>query len=139
MKRFEKLASDFSKKYKQWDYIIISSESYIAGYKQALLDANLVIKNQDGLLTQLHSFVGQEEVEVEFKDGSHQLTHDSITKAYNRPEETIKQSGPPPGFSWQNDVLKAPMGDFRDFIPQSVKYLKIIESTTLSNDFLKEV
>jgi len=61
MKAFEKLAIDYSSRFKPWDFQCIAKDAYLSGYRRTLSDAYNVV---------------QEGVEVEFKDGTHQLTDD---------------------------------------------------------------
>jgi len=65
MKKYEFHALNNSKKYKNWDLICVSKDSYLEGYRQALADYGIEMSN--------------ETVEVEFKNGSHQLTRDTLT------------------------------------------------------------
>ena len=67
MKLYEKMAIETGKRYKQWDYIIPAKESYL----QAVQDV-LDLMNDDTPVGVLKSYLN-EEVEVEFKDGDHQL------------------------------------------------------------------
>lgn len=67
MKLYEKMAIETGKRYKQWDYIIPAKESYL----QAVQDV-LDLMNDDTPVGVLKSYMS-EEVEVEFKDGEHQL------------------------------------------------------------------
>lgn len=82
MKRFEKLALDFAKKYVSWELQCVSKDSYMAGYKQARLDIEATGDYTDyNGSTEWTDYpynfdTGEQEVEVEFKDGSHQLIDD---------------------------------------------------------------
>lgn len=61
MTRIEKAAIDYASRYKQWDQFIIAKDAFISG------------NNVRVLYTSEHL---SELVEVEFPDGSHQLTMD---------------------------------------------------------------
>lgn len=60
MRLYEKKAVDNGRKFKYWEAIVSNKESYLQGYREALED----IKN---------GIDGSELVEVEFKDGEHQI------------------------------------------------------------------
>jgi hypothetical protein len=66
-KRLEHLAVEHSKRFtKAWDYFMISTSAYMAGYKQA----------QDDIL----NFTGEELTEVDVVDGEHQLAISTFEK-----------------------------------------------------------
>lgn len=68
----EKMAIETANKYKQWDYIIPAKESYLQAIQDVLefINGNSAISrdSQNVILDKYN-----ETVEVEFKDGSHQL------------------------------------------------------------------
>lgn len=91
MKAYEKKCIDYTARYKQWEVICSAKDCFLEGYRLALKDcedhyfANVVdsYPTTGGDIMDEYftlSNVGQELVEVEFPDGSHQLTRDSITK-----------------------------------------------------------
>ena len=92
MKRYEKLAVDYAKslfpKHSQWDSYIIAKEGYLEGFKMGILlasdiprflaEALITFKGnptiKDLIKLRLHiKKLTKDEVEVEFKDGQHQL------------------------------------------------------------------
>ena len=58
MKMYEKLAMDFAKQYKNWELQCLAKDVYLAAYRQGIKDGDINLTK---------------EVEVEFKDGEHQL------------------------------------------------------------------
>lgn len=68
MKRYEKAAIDYAKQFKNWDHKCIAKDAYIsafvAGYTSAT-QATISGEFTDDF----------EDVEVELKDGAHQLTN----------------------------------------------------------------
>jgi hypothetical protein len=73
MKRFEKLANDYCQKFKKsWDSHCIASDAYISGYNQAISDCESEMERSSDYLSSL-GHVGEEPVEVEFKDGDHMI------------------------------------------------------------------
>jgi hypothetical protein len=68
MKRYEKLAGDHAKKFaKAWDYYCVATGAYLEAYKQAKEDI-------------LNGLNGEEEVEVQYLDGEHQLSAATFKK-----------------------------------------------------------
>lgn len=65
MKRYEHLAVLHAKQYKNWDYQIIAKSAYLAGVKECDDQADYY----------------NELIEVEFKDGEHQLIDDIKIKS----------------------------------------------------------
>lgn len=87
MRNYEKQAVDNAKQYKEWDNQIIAKDSYLNGYRNALLDVsenyynNIVgfdpVTTYDIISDSFNILdIGSEDVEVEFKDGQHQLVDD---------------------------------------------------------------
>lgn len=72
MKEYEKQAIDYSHQFKSWELQCVAKDTYLAAYRRALQDALLY---GDGQVNYNH-LVGQAPVEVEFKNGDHQLTDD---------------------------------------------------------------
>jgi hypothetical protein len=70
MKKYCKYALDYAcskfPKKGQWAENIIAKDAYLAGYKMAMQEAEATVDYK------VH-FNGLEDVEVEFKDGEHQL------------------------------------------------------------------
>lgn len=64
----EKMCIENAQKYKSWDYIIPAQDSYL----QAIRDVIELVNRPDATIGDLWNLLN-EEVEVEFKDGSHQL------------------------------------------------------------------
>lgn len=62
MRKYEKKAVDEGRRFKYWQDVVNVKESYLKGYREALEDI------QNGI-------DGTELVEVEFKDGDHQISH----------------------------------------------------------------
>ena len=71
MKLIESRAVEYAKKFaKSWEFFLISSDSYMDGYRQALKDNTI-------------QEVGSNEVVMEFKEGEHQLTPATFEKWKN--------------------------------------------------------
>jgi hypothetical protein len=88
MKRYEKLAGEHAKMFaKAWDYFCVATGAYLAGYRRAKDDAKHIVINQAGVshwteedTLELIESTANEEIEVEFKDGEHQLSCASFQK-----------------------------------------------------------
>ena len=57
---------------KSWENYCIGKDQYLKGYKQAVADLTELLAHDNNALTALYH-VGQQAVEMEFKDGSHQI------------------------------------------------------------------
>lgn len=74
MTRKEKQAVEYSRRFKDWDYIIAAKDAYLAAYEDAKQEAiNICTNNGPSEEIDLTN-LGNEEVEMEFKDGDHQLS-----------------------------------------------------------------
>ena len=90
MKRLEKLASDFGKKYsKSWDSYGAVADAYLVGYKQAREEANTILEisinlgfihGDVGTVRNSLDRLGEEQVEQEFTNGDHALSHSTFSK-----------------------------------------------------------
>ena len=70
MKRYEKLAVDFAKKYAAgWDYFVVAVGAFMVGYEWAREDC-----------AEGDEYPGEEAVTVEMTDGEHQLSNASFEK-----------------------------------------------------------
>jgi hypothetical protein len=69
----EKHAKEYCEKFKKsWDFYCIASDSYLNGYRQAIIDCNSDYDRAPDYLTNF-DLVGEDEVEVELKDGEHMI------------------------------------------------------------------
>jgi len=82
MNSYEKKCLDFTNKYKDWQVICAAKDSYLAGYSQAIKDVEKYLLSKESTI--LVADVGKEQVEVEFPNGSHQLTRDSMFHKDNK-------------------------------------------------------
>lgn len=57
---------------KNWEFYCIANGAWLSGYKQAIEDLTELLAHDNNALTALYH-VGQQVVEMEFKDGSHQI------------------------------------------------------------------
>lgn len=87
MKKREQRCIHRCEKYKNWDYYIVATESYMSGYKDALLLASEHVRDswvnpiyidkpiKEAIEEMSNSIINLEtdETEIEFKDGEHQL------------------------------------------------------------------
>lgn len=91
MKSYEKKALDFTTRYKSWEIICSAKDAYLQAYRDCLKDCedhyetNIIdtYPTHGGDIMEPYfslNKVGQDLVEVDFPDGTHQLTKDSITK-----------------------------------------------------------
>lgn len=74
MKLLENLARLYSKKFSaNWDYYCIASDAYQAGFKAAREMSTELIKKPAWIVVRDTPTLGEELVDVELKDGEHQL------------------------------------------------------------------
>lgn len=88
MKQLESWCNDYCKKHKaSWEHGIIANDAWLDGYRRGIAEASSVVSgsvshsdctpdNMEDFITMTLTseieYVGQNSVEVEFKDGSHQ-------------------------------------------------------------------
>lgn len=81
MKIYEKQAVEFAAQYKAWELQCVAKDSYLEAYRRAMVDIKELITdnyyNYDWRIDDIDvNNLLNKQVEVEFKDGKHQLIDD---------------------------------------------------------------